>query len=329
MAQVAKPAYLFKNHTEGYNMYRIPTIIATPGGKLLAFCEGRNNLMDGGNIDLVMKTSTDGGNTWSGLKVVWDSLKNTCGNPTPVIDKTTGNILLLATLNNDRVVIFRSADEGATWVKNDITTQVKPANWQWYATGPVHAIQMENPTYKNRLVVPCNHTIKGAGAHISHIIYSDDGGINWAIGGSSIANTDECTVVELSNGALLLNMRNKDRVLPNRKIATSTDGGFTWSEARFDSTLIEPICQGALLKHANQLLFTNPAHKKKRQNLTLYTSGNNGQTWQPFAVIRKGKSAYSDMATLPNGNVLCVFEMGKLWPYGGVAYTVITFDLQK
>ncbi len=97
-AQNTDEQYLFKNHKEGYNVYRIPTLIKTLSGKLLAFCEGRRNLMDKGNIDLVMKTSTDNGITWSNLKVIWNIGNNTCGNPSPVYDRVTGNIILIAYL---------------------------------------------------------------------------------------------------------------------------------------------------------------------------------------------------------------------------------------
>jgi len=127
---------VFRNHKDGYNVFRIPAVIGTAGGKLLAFCEGRKNLFDNGDIDLVMKTSADNGKTWSKLKVIWDSGKNTCGNPSPVFDKITGDVILTATLNNDKVFVLRSGDQGITWdVPVEITASVKQADWKWYATG--------------------------------------------------------------------------------------------------------------------------------------------------------------------------------------------------
>lgn len=324
IAQNTSVPFLFKNRKEGYSMYRIPAGIKTNSGKLLAFCEGRNSLMDHGDIDLVMKSSADSGRTWSALQVIWNDDKNTCGNPTPVVDAVTGDVLVIATLNNDKVFVLRSKNEGQSWEQPvDITANVKPGGWKWYATGPVHAIQMQAARYRNRMVVPCNHTSTTNNNHVSHIIYSDDHGYTWQLGGSvSAEKTDECTVAELNNGELILNMRNNDRALPDRKISLSNDGGITWSAPVFDTTLIEPVCQGALLRYSfapDILLFTNPAHIKKRKNLVLRVSYNGGRTWDKQLVINKKPAAYSDMVVLPDGGVLCVFETGKFFPYGGVA----------
>lgn len=334
MAQNTGMKFLFKNHKEGYNVYRIPTIIKTASGKLLVFCEGRNSLLDKGDIDIVMKTSADNGNTWSSLKIIWDIGKNTCGNPAPVYDIVTGKIILTATLNNDKVYVLCSKDDGESWEPPmDMTSAVKPDNWKWYASGPVHAVQLEQTSFKNRIVVPCNHTITGINKHISHVIYSDDSGVTWKLGGS-VPNekTDECVVAELANGGLLLNMRNSDRTLPNRKKSISTDGGITWSYAVFDSTLIEPICQGSLLSYSsspNILLFSNPLHKKKRKNLTLSISYDNGKTWAKQVNICHNKSAYSDMAVLKNGDVICLFETGNILPYGGITTKIISGCIVK
>ncbi len=284
--------------------------------------------MDHGNIDLVMKTSTDNGNSWSSLKIIWNDGNNTCGNPTPVQDRLTGDILLIATLNNDKIFLLRSHDEGMNWEKPvDITSTVKPENWKWYASGPVHAIQLQQGRYKNRIVVPCNHTLAGIDKHISHVIYSDDHGLSWQLGGSaSLVKTDECTVVELSDYTLLLNMRNSDRSLPNRKTSISNDGGLSWSIPKFDSTLIEPVCQGSLLRYSyspSLLLFANPKHETKRQNLTLSISKDDGKTWTRQITIHAKKAAYNDLTLLHNGNILCVFETGKILPYSGICATTI------
>ena len=80
--------YVFKSGEDGYKCFRIPTILKSQNGTLLAFAEGRkNSCSDTGDIDLVLKKSSDNGNTWSALKVIWDDGNNTCGNPSPVLDK--------------------------------------------------------------------------------------------------------------------------------------------------------------------------------------------------------------------------------------------------
>lgn len=327
-AQTSDLQDLFKNHKDGYNVFRIPAVVVTKSGKVLAFCEGRKSLFDHGDIDLVMKTSTDNGKSWSSLKVIWDNENNTCGNPTPVFDKVTGDVMVVATLNNDKVFVLRSTDDGDNWATPvDITSTVKLPDWKWYATGPVHAIQLEQSAFKHRLVVPCNHTVAGIDKHVSHVIYSDDNGKTWKLGGSvSTENTDECTVAELANGNLLLNMRNADRELPNRKISRSNNGGSTWTIPTYDSTLIEPICQGSLLRYSfapDLLLFTNPKHKRKRKNLTLSISKDSGKTWTKQITIYAKKSAYNDIVVLNNGDILCLFETGKLLPYSGIKSIII------
>ena len=327
-AQNVNTNWVFKNHREGYNLYRIPAVIITNSGKVIAFCEGRKTLFDGGNIDLVMKSSNDNGKTWSALQVIWNDANNTCGNPSPVYNKLTGEILIIASKNNDSVFVLRSNDEGITWqTPFNITNSVKLINWKWYATGPVHAIQLENSIYKNRIIVPCNHSIIKNNTHVSHTIYSDDNGFTWHLGNSVTAiNTDECTIIELVDGNLLLNMRNTDRTLPNRKICKSIDGGQTWTNPIFDSFLIDPVCQGALLNYSfvpNCLLFSNPNHISLRKNLRLSISYDNGNSWTNHVLIHSKKSAYSDLCELKDGDVFCLFEQGKILPYGGISYAII------
>ena len=79
----------------GYHTYRIPAVVQSPNGALLAFCEGRKGGRgDSGDIDLLMKRSDDGGATWGEQRVLWDDGDNVCGNPCPVLDRDTGVIFL-------------------------------------------------------------------------------------------------------------------------------------------------------------------------------------------------------------------------------------------
>ncbi|HYI04213.1 MAG TPA: sialidase family protein, partial [Reyranella sp.] len=226
VAQLATwdPRYteVYSSGEKGYNTFRIPSVIATPRGTLLAFAEARRDgAGDAGDIDLVLKRSDDGGISWSPLEVVGDNGPNTFGNPCPVVDRNNGTIWLLTTQNRgtDRekdiiagtsqagrsVAVLRSTDDGATWsAPTDITPSVKRADWTWYATGPGVGIQ----TRTGRLVIPANHAVAGPGIHSSHVIFSDDAGRSWQIGGSADPGTNESQVVELADGRLLLNMRN-------------------------------------------------------------------------------------------------------------------------
>ena len=337
--------YIFKSGSEGYNTFRIPSIITTDSGVVLAFAEGRkNSSSDSGDIDLVLKRSIDGGKTWGDLIIIRDDSTNVCGNPSPVIDRKTGKIFLLSTWNRGddteseiinmtsvdtrRVYVMNSIDEGLSWSKPiEITDKVKKPNWTWYATGPVHGIQIREGSKKGRMVIPCDHIEANTKKYYSHIIYSDDGGSSWNIGGTTPQDqVNECSVAEIGKGKLILNMRNYDRTQMNRKISISNDYGESWGDIYDDKALVEPICQASILRYSfkgsgrNDLLFINPADKNKRLNMTLRLSSDLGRTWTREFLLHEGPSAYSDITKLRNGNVGCLFEAGKNSPYEGIVY---------
>ena len=337
--------YIFKSGSEGYNTFRIPSIITTDSGVVLAFAEGRkNSSSDSGDIDLVLKRSIDGGKTWGDLIVIRDDSTNVCGNPSPVIDRKTGKIFLLSTWNRGddteseiinmisvdtrRVYVMNSIDEGLSWSKPiEITDKVKKPNWTWYATGPVHGIQIREGSKKGRMIIPCDHIEANTKKYYSHIIYSDDGGSSWNIGGTTPQDqVNECSVAEIGKGKLILNMRNYDRTQMNRKISISNDYGESWGDIYDDKALVEPICQASILRYSfkgsgrNDLLFINPADKNKRLNMTLRLSNDLGRTWTREFLLHKGPSAYSDITKLRNGNIGCLFEAGKNSPYEGIVY---------
>jgi sialidase-1 len=253
---------VFTAGQDGYHTYRIPSMVVTTNGTVLAFCEGRKNGRgDSGDIDTLLKRSTDGGKNWNAQQLIWSDDENTCGNPTPVVDRTTGVIWLLMCWNNGsakekqisakavregrRVFICHSADDGVTWTKpEEITSSVKQPGWGWYATGPVNGIQLSRGEHRGRLMIPANHSETGVKedptntVSRSHVIYSDDHGKTWHIGGIEDKKTNESTIAELGDGSVMQNMRsyhNRNR----RVIATSKDGGESWPPVRFDETLIE------------------------------------------------------------------------------------------
>jgi sialidase-1 len=337
--------YIFSNGAGGYSCYRIPAIVRTKNGTLLAFAEARKkNCKDEGDIDLVLKRSSDNGKTWSDMILVWDDSDNTCGNPAPVVDERTGTIHLLMTWNKGedhikeinqgasidtrRVFVTQSADDGAHWTRaKEITASVKRENWGWYATGPCHGIQVQKGPYAGRLVIPCDHGELSVKKGYSHIIYSDDSGATWQLGGrSALERTNESTVAELHNGELMLNMRSSSRD-GVRMIAVSTDGGITWPTIQADTALVEPVCQGSLLayrpkKNKHVLFFSNPA-ARTRTNMTIKMSTDNGRSWKKSYTVHSGPSAYSDMVMVPGGKVAILYEGGIKKPYEGIAFEVI------
>lgn len=335
----------------GYHTYRIPALAVSSNETVLAFCEGRKGGRgDAGDIDLLMRRSVDGGKSWSESRVIWDEGANTCGNPCPVVDKATGTIWLLLTWNlgedreaaiidgrskdTRRVFVTSSTDDGRSWARpRDITTDVKLTNWTWYATGPGAGIQLGRGPRAGRLVIPCDHIEAKTKRYFSHVIYSDDHGRSWRLGGSTpIDGVNECQVVELENQRLMLNMRNAKSSDRHRQIATSTDAGGTWTEPKPDDALPEPICQASIRRYSwggasgeGVILFSNPASTSKRINVTVRKSSDDGATWSDVRLLHEGPGAYSDLAVLPSGEVACLFECGEKDPYERIALAVFDF----
>ncbi len=343
---------IFVSGTGGYHTYRIPALIISTNGTILAFCEGRkNSRSDTGKIDLLLKRSQDEGRTWSPTRIVWSDQDNVCGNPAPVVDRDTGKIWLLMTWNGGsdtesqiargtsrdtrRVFVTHSNDDGLTWSRpREITEQVKQPAWRWYATGPGNGIQLTQGPHQGRLIIPANHnapTDSGDVVTHSHIIYSDDHGRTWHIGGVEDKLTNESTVVELSDGTLLHNMRSyhgKHR----RAIARSRDGGVTWSPVTLDETLIEPVCQASILRYSwphdderSRIIFSNPA-STRREMMTVRLSYDEGHSWPVSRLLNRGPSAYSSLAVLPDNTIACLYERGEKSPYEEIVFARFTLQ---
>lgn len=340
--------FLYSQNTAGYEAFRIPAIVKTKKGTLLAFAEARKKRSagDAGDIDLVLKRSLDSGKTWESQAIVWDNGANTCGNPVPVVDQQTGDIHLLMTWNHGednysdinnatghdtrRVYATRSSDDGKTWAAPvEITSVAKRPHWRWYGTGPCHGLQVKEGAHKNRLVVPCYYSVIKSGSNkvYAHVIYSDDSGRTWKAGDTTRQdNAGESTVAELPGGKLMLNMR---RGTPARGVAISNDGGATWEDVRTDYTLLDPQCQGSLLdaRRVGQhlLLFSNAA-SGSRDHMTIKLSTNEGAAWSKAYGVYTGPAAYSDIVMITENKVAILYEAGVSRPYEGIAFKIISLD---
>ncbi len=340
---------LYVSGSEGYHTYRIPALLVSKKDTVLAFCEGRKTgRSDTGDIDMLVRRSEDGGKTWSKQEVIWDDAANVCGNPCPVLDEETGTIWLLMTWNlgtdreseiiaqtsadTRRIYATSSRDDGLTWeTPKEITSSVKEPGWTWYATGPCTGIQIQEGKYKGRLIIPCDHIEAGTKKYYSHVIYSDDHGESWELGGRTpVDQVNECQAVELADGSIMLNMRNYDRSKHTRAVSISHDGGITWGPLNRDPELIEPICQGSIIRYThganadkNRFLFSNPASKTDRVRMTVRLSYDEGKAWAASKLLHEGPSAYSDLAVLPQGEIACFYERGETHPYEKITLAIL------
>lgn len=334
--------YIFEQGENGFEAYRIPAIVKTEEGTLLAFAEARKTRSagDSGDIDLVLKRSSDDGKTWSDAITVWDDGTNTCGNPVPITGEN-GIIHLLMTWNNGedkwgtitsgtgkdtrRAFYCFSEDDGLTWSSPvEITSSIKDESWDWYGTGPCHGIMMKNSKYAGRLISPNYFTVKQNGkvTSFSHAAFSDDGGKTWKAGSPvPEGGVGECSIAELNDGSLMLNMRASDGFY--RKYSISTDGGSTWSKPAADNELIDCDCQGCILSDGEFLFFSNAASATERINMTVRKSADEGNTWTGLYTVYSGKSGYSDIVEINDEEIAVYYEGGENRYTDGLDFKII------
>jgi len=307
---------LFVGGENQVHTYRIPALITTRNGAVIALCDAR---VDKGNdapnnIDLVMRTSYDSGRTWSKAKVIADFPGDECaGDAGMVVDEETGTIWLAYDYAIPdpqgyigrilRIHLIKSEDEGHTWSPPiDVSYLTKGMDF-WLQNGPGRGL-FTNGT----ILFPMYACSQGKGAQ-SRLVYSSDHGKTWRLS-NGVGDSDvEPQIVTLSKGRIMANMRTPGGY---RHVAVTADLGTTWLPAYTDSTLIDPECQASIInyhfRNKSLLVFANAADRKKRQNMVVRISRDEGKTWPKQISIYAGSVAYSCLTQLPNGNLGLLYE---------------------
>jgi len=319
---------LRQHQEDGVNTYRIPGLVTTNDGTLIAVYDIRRNssvdLQE--DIDIGMSRSTDGGLSWDPMQVIMDmgtwggrpEKENGVGDPSILVDRNTGTIWVAALWlhgkpdrrawfasqpgmtpqETGQFLLTKSTDDGQSWsAPINITEQIKHPGWHLLLDGPGKGITMEDGT----LVFPAQFKDEDQVPHAT-IIYSKDQGETWTIGSGAKSHTTEAQVVELADHSLMLNMRDDRGSGPGgrngtgaRSVAISTDLGKTWTEHPTSrQALPEPVCMASLIKHhydgADFLLFSNPADQYVRKNMTIKLSSDEGMNWNEdhFLLLDEG-----------------------------------------
>lgn len=303
--------HVFDVSKDGYPVIRIPGIATTNDGSLLAYGEARSNGSDWATMDIVMKKSTDGGRTWSNITVLADGVAEdaTYNNPVVIPEKDSDTVHLLYCREYATAYYRKSTDNGSTWSDPVEITSTFDAvkdeyNWTVIATGPGHGIQLQN----GRLLVPVWLSLnKSHSPSVTSTIYSDDGGATWNLGEIIYAegympNPNETAAVELTNGDVLLSIRNTSGT-KKRAISVSKDGATNWSKPKMMDELDDPTCFGSVARltsddeyYTDRILSTNVNNVSGRNNLVVKMSKDNGETWTQTKTIRANNAAYSDIA---------------------------------
>lgn len=320
------------------NCYRIPGLATSAKGTLLAVFDIRHGSFADlpANIDVGLMRSTDNGQTWGRMQAIIDfdaaepgSRGNGVGDPAILVDQKTGAIFVVALWSQGnrawggsgpgmtpeetgQLVLVKSTDDGKTWSKPlSITPQVKDPAWRLCFNGPGSGIQLRDGT----LVFPAQ--FKGAD-NVPHscFIASSDSGATWKISPAAIPGgppTSEAQIVELSDGALLLSMRNEAR--PGKRSWARWDWKGQLLEGKWSEpwlAVTDPTCQASILRHpSGTLLFSNPNDTRTRFDLTIRTSTDDGKTWSQGRLLDPRLASYSCMTVLQDGSIGILYEAGE------------------
>lgn len=349
----AEPIVLFRSGDAGSKYYRIPALVTTTQGTLLAVADRRNDHHSDlpNRIDLVVRRSTDNGRSWGPQIVIARHTEQTgYGDAAMVVDRSTGDILCIyasgcglwdSTAEHPLDInLSRSSDDGLTWSAPErITPQIygpgcdNPASavisGAFAASG--RALQLRDGTLL--FAVAAHHTGKKWPPLYNYVCQSDDGGRSWRLLPTpASACGDESKLAELADGSWLISIRNPDQGF--RRYAVSKDRGRTWSDVAEWRDLPDPACNGDLLRYSlrsegasrDRLLHSIPADTARRRNVSVALSYDEGRTWPVRKSIWPDDSSYSALTRLADGSIGILWEAADGDNGQKICFTRLTID---
>lgn len=313
---------VFTRGEYGYFCIKIPYVLTTARGTLLAFGEARMySCDDGTQTDIVFKRSIDNGKTWSNLQILYrgnssNDQYNRVGNIAPVQLKYKQRILIPFCKNNLIIMQTYSDDDGLTFAEPQIIPNVTKPHWKWVGLGPPSGLLLQS----NRILIPAYYSIHENDDGLlstGYVMLNDFNGQldKWYLGGEFRHEAyfpNECQAVELLPTAnfIFINARS----LGTKRIGTySQDGGITFSTPFVLNTLVQPLigCQGSTIYFQNtrELFYSGLAETSiTRSHLSLYNSQDNGENWTFIKTIFSGSSAYSSLTIMNDQSIGLLYE---------------------
>lgn len=299
----------------GVSCYRIPALVVTSNGNLIAAIDERVNscadLKTNKNINIVIRTSTDHGRTWSAIRTLVDYPEGqSASDPSFINDSKTGALFMFYNymdLNKEKDIFYlhvmKSMDNGLTWSEPvDITPQITKPEWR----GDFKFITSGKGTQTSSGQLL--HTLVNLKYGV-YVFGSDDHGKTWFVRETPLQPADESKILELSDGFWMVNSRVNSPGM--RYVHISTDEGKSWV-SRAEAQLTDPACNASIIRYkykgVNCLLFVNANHRDARKNLTVKISYDEGKNWTEGKTIYPGSAAYSDLVMLKNGDIGLIFE---------------------
>ena len=289
---------------KGYSDFRIPAIVRTDKGTLLAFAEARTTGADASVHQIAVRRSTDNGKSWGPLAFAAGSDAHWVGNPTAVF--TADNKAMLVYVKHNKTCagdcgtgngMVTSSDDGLTWsADTDLSAMFGPASGSLPGPGAALQLRADGGPHAGRILVPSHH----GPYERDYVSVSDDGGTTWRTIATTFPKMDEAQMTQLANGSIVLNMRHACAPEHVRGVSFSHDGGDTFSAISFDTALISPVCQASIATIAGKTYFSNPASKTARDNITIRRSSDNAATWPDALLVQPAAtSGYTCLVDTP------------------------------
>lgn len=322
----------------GSQFWRIPALICLDDGTLLAVNDKRKysykDLPE--DIDIVCRRSTDNGATWSNPQTIVEGTGYKQGyGDAALVQCENGDVLcffvggngLWASSESDpiRSYVCRSTDRGLSWgAPQELTTllwgsqAVNPAcrNYKgsFFASG--NALRLKKSPHAGRILIVAAMVRRNEQKLDNFVVYSDDNGLSWNISNKAFSEGDEAKLVELIDGTVLISVRRSGARGYNR----SVDGGQTWDTQGTWTEMTVNACNGDMLRLNDTTLIHSLPNSMNRENVSIFFSNNEGQTWHSPTLLVEGPSVYSSLTLLSDGTVGCYVEKGpdsgcELWFY--------------